>query len=166
MTVHLTEEQFCALLFGEPPSAEAAAHLAACETCRREVGAVTAATANFAELGGTWAHTEAAHHVHSPSRLALRLGFQPRWALGGATAACLLAIGLALSSGHLHRSPSQSGSSPYTPSPVDIAQDNRLCQSIDNTLHSGSDVIVIPLSELRDAGPRQHAHAPVNVVVN
>ena len=58
-TEHLTDEQFTALLAGEPPDPPARLHLAACDPCQREIEAVLFATEGFNTLSMRWAEAEA-----------------------------------------------------------------------------------------------------------
>ena len=128
---------------------------------------VGVATSNFNELGGSWAISEATQHVRVPSRVSRSLGFEPSWKLGAAAAACLVAVGISLPFLPLHLPQvGGTGSSAGITSASDIAQDNHLCASIDQRLHSGADVIVIPISELRQEPGRRDAHKAINVVVN
>lgn len=135
LTQHLTDEQFGELLMGELPDGATRAHLEACEFCRTEVEAVRGSFEDFNALSLRWSEAEAPRRVPVPSRLALRLGGRPLWGLGVAASAAgvLVAIGMSMPFGqHAPSRPTQAAIP--VPSNAELAQDNRLMQSIDQEL--------------------------------
>lgn len=154
LTQHLTDEQFGGLLAGELPDESMRIHLAACEFCRAEVEVVQESVSCFNVTSMRWAEAEAPRRVPVPSRLALRLGGRPIWGLGLATAAAgfLVAVGMSLPFGQpQHPAPTQARV-PAKPTNAELAQDNRLMESIAQELRYDVQPAV-PAAELRTAAP-------------
>ncbi|MGI4829951.1 MAG: hypothetical protein ACRYFU_17405 [Janthinobacterium lividum] len=163
MNGHLTDEQFGDLLAGQVADAAAQAHLATCTQCRHELAEVQSATADFNAVSMAWALAEAPRQVHTPSRLLLLLGGRPSWQIGfAATAAvCLVALGLGLPTGHAHSSPGAQAAA-EAPSTAELAQDDRLLQSINNELRYDPNA-AFPVSELRSAARHQPHQAAARI---
>lgn len=152
---HLTDEQFSDLLAGDSPSPAVEEHLSVCEHCRGELAAVQGSLGSFNVFSLAWAHREAARHVQSPSRWALRVASLPPWGIGlaGIGAAFLVAIGLGLPFVH---EPEPAVTAQFVipaPSDAEIARDNQLLASIDQELNAEAQ-LVVPATELRVSARR------------
>lgn len=158
LTGHLSDEQFSDLLAGERPSGSVEAHLATCAHCRGELTAVEGTLTNFNVFSLTWAQREAPRKVHTPSAWALRIAGLPAWGIGlaGATATCLVAIGLGMPIAH-EPEPAETVSVVIpVPSDAQIAKDNQLLAKIDQQLRYQAEVAV-PTTDLRTStGPQHH----------
>ncbi len=154
MTEHLSDEQFYDLLSGELSEAAAQAHLASCDRCRREAVSVQSATENFNRLSMAWANAEAPRRVRTPSRLGLILGGRPAWGAGlaGTAVACLIAVGFNSPLAHVPRATPTSAQIAL-PSTAEIAEDDRLMQSINQELRYDAQP-GFPVSDLQHPGHR------------
>lgn len=136
-TQHLTDAEFADLLAGCTPGRTAEAHLAGCEHCRGELEFVLGSLGSFRLAGSMWAEAEAPRRISLPSRLALRLGVQPSWsvALAAMVTAAVLMYGLDVPANH--RQPDAVAHTVRSvPSNAELAEDNRLMNSIDEELSS------------------------------
>jgi hypothetical protein len=134
-TEHIADEQFAALLAGETPDGETAAHLDACAFCHHELASMRLAMNELRDLTLQWAEGRA-HRIVSPSRW--MLGWHPM--RGWSVAASVLLLGLALGI-HIQNGPRQPApeigqvQTISVPSDGELAEDNRLLQSIDQELN-------------------------------
>lgn len=165
---HLTDAQFSDLLAGTSLDSRSATHLAECCLCRAEAGAVTGSLAEFKTFSGAWAELEAARRVRTPSRWTLRLNAHPVWNAGlvAAAAAVVFSVGLHLPQ---HTSPAAvvapaMRAAGATPTGAELAEDNRLLNSIDQELSSIPEPTV-SLAELREAG-HHRSEGPREAVAN
>ena len=132
-TAHLTDEQFAECLTAEYPQPAVQAHLAACDPCREELGVFMASMDDFshAALGWSRAKQEVPHAKLQNARHTL---FAPlQWAL-----ACVLALAVGVPVMFHVEHTSQAGKpgmiANVSDSAAQIAQDNRLMQSVDLAL--------------------------------
>jgi hypothetical protein len=133
-TQHLNDEQFSDLLAGETPGNFAALHLEECVVCREELTSMQTAVGDLRVLSLRWAE-ERAPRITVPSRWTLGWQALPGWS----TAAMLLLFGVALGThiqSPVHSAPTVSQSQTVSaPTQDELAQDNRLLQSIDQELN-------------------------------
>jgi hypothetical protein len=130
---HLNDDQFAECLTAEYPQPVVQAHLAGCDRCREELGVFMASMDDFshAALGWSRAKQEIPRTGFKPVR---RSFLQPlQWAL-----ACVLALAVGVPVAvHLDRTDAASpsvNSADAGDSAAQIAQDNRLMQSVDLAL--------------------------------
>ena len=131
-TQHLSNEQFAECLTAEYPQPAVQSHLAGCDACREELGVFMASVDDFSHAALGWSRAK-----QETPRLALKAArrslFQPvQWAL-----ACVLALAVgvpvALHIDH-DRAITSAGNAASDDSDAQIAQDNRLMQSVDGAL--------------------------------
>ena len=166
MNLHLNDEDFADLLAGEEPNTAAEHHLFACAACREELSSLQAAANSFHALSFAWAQAEAPRLIQSPTPFARLLDRgRPVWALG-LTSALLAGV----VSTHVFRPGSMEPTgipvavtAPRS-APAEVADDNRLMESIDNELQSSPEPAV-PVDELR-ASARRTAQPPTAAVTN
>ena len=155
---HLTDAEFTELVAGEEPSDSARTHLEHCEYCRCEVEAVRSSMHGFNSFSMAWAKAEAPGRVRTPPRWALGLAARPSWNLGvaGTAIACLLVFGLDRS---FERTPNPATipQAVNAPSNAEIAQDNRLLESIHQELSAEAE-LTVSIADLRVSAHRPSRH--------
>ncbi len=134
--LHLTGEQFAECLTAEYLRPEVRAHLAACDGCREELRAFMASMEDFSQAALGWSRTRQAAPKLEINRLHRPVFARLEWAL-----ACVLAfaagvpVALHIEQGNAAREhAAPSGSVQPDDSAAQIAQDNRLMQSVDLAL--------------------------------
>lgn len=134
-TQHLTDAEFSDLLAGEFPEDDLRTHLAGCEYCRNELECVRDSMSSFSSIGTRWANAVAPARVPVPSRWAFRLRAIPSWTAGIAMTAF---TGLLVFSfgpvGHARTHAAPLAKSVAAPTNTQLAEDNRLMQSIEQEL--------------------------------
>jgi hypothetical protein len=159
---HIPDEQFADLLAGGIPDCDAATHLDTCASCRRELASMRLAMNELRELTLQWAEGHA-HRIVPPSRWTLRWHSLPGWSAATSVLLLGLALGVHIQSGP--RSPSPEIDQAQTisvPSDGEIADDNRLLQSIDQELNQQVRPQV-PASELSISSRSPHHRVPSEV---
>ena len=162
---HLSEDQFEALLLGEPAPA-ATAHLAACSLCREKEGEFTSLIANFNQSPLDWSRFRSAHAPHATPARAKTTRLRPFATPAYAFAATLLVL-LTLALSHFSprhgnenvsvaqfSQPGQSGAAlqpisdgqgaGHTAPDAQIAADNHLLAEIDSALDQPDPAPVSP----------------------
>ena len=137
-TAHLNDDQFAECLTASTPRPSVQAHLAQCDACRLELGLFLSSIEQFSAAALQWSKAQPSSNLQSSlgGSLAPRSQlFAPvRWALA---CAAILAVAVPVA---LHRNQPEvySGGAAFisdsSDSPTQIAQDNRLLQSVDLVL--------------------------------
>jgi hypothetical protein len=94
--LHLTEDQLDDLLLGEPVSADAQAHLAACELCRAQLAPFQSSVAAFNQATQAWSEAKSNTLNRDLSGLAPTPS-HTGWILAGSSVAAAVVVGVALS---------------------------------------------------------------------
>jgi hypothetical protein len=162
-TQHLTNEEFTELLGGECASHEAVAHVEACGLCRDELVSMRSAVGDLRELSLRWAE-EHARRITVPTWWALGRHRLPAFSAAASVLLCGLAIGIHYQVSVRGPDAGQAQTITAAPSEDELAQDNRLLQSIDHEL-SQQVMPQVPASELsissraaRHRGPGEEAN--------
>jgi hypothetical protein len=158
---HLNDDQFTALLAGEPMT-EAQAHLDACAECRQEMACVAESMGSFSALTLDWAERKAAT-MPPVKPTAGRTWLRP---LAWASAATLLAVGIYVGEQHQAAARATAQNAPgaaaaLAQTPVQpttsltreeqIAADNRLLLAIRQELSRPNPVLPASLRRARPA---------------
>lgn len=135
-TEHLTNEEFTELLAGEYANDSATAHLDTCGACREELAAMQTAVGDLRALSLRWAEARAPR-ITVPSRWTLGWHRLPGMSAAASLLLCGVAIGIHFQTNNVQTSASTSQVQTVTAAPSDdeLAQDNRLLQSIDQELN-------------------------------
>jgi hypothetical protein len=135
---HLTEDQFAELLSGGTPAPAVAAHLGMCDLCREELNMFLTSVDSLGKAAIEWSRSQPVAHPRTTLWKRDRFIFSPQlgWAIAGAL---LLAIGVPAMLHDRRPTASSRGEAAIAASedsPAQIAQDNRLMESVDSALQS------------------------------
>lgn len=157
---HLTDEQFASLMAGDRSDANARLHIDNCDICSRELASVGLSVDDLNRISMRWAE-ERAVRIQTPSAWALSWKVLPGWS---ATAAAVLIFGVALGA-HVQNNNRAAVNVPQadtqqtmaSPTTDELAQDNRLMQSINAEINEQPGV-QMAVSALDDSshGSRRH----------
>jgi hypothetical protein len=141
-TKHLSDAEFSLLLDGAQPGSDVAAHLAQCQCCREELEIVQDSLGSFRSLSTAWAEIQAPRHVPLPARWLQRRHAQASWSGGLAATAIAGALVFWLGFGQHRPKATAVHAVSVAPSNAELAEDNRLLQSIDTELSDGTQPFV------------------------
>ena len=133
LSAHLTDEQFADCLTALTVEPGIQAHVAQCDACRLELGVFLASMEDFSSGALAWSRAQAAPRA-LPVDATHALAPPLRWALA---CAAMLAVAAPVA---LHYEPSAASAkmrmsaAEIGDSPAQIAQDNRLLESVDLAL--------------------------------
>ena len=157
MNQHLTHEQLCDLILGDP-SPETTDHLRDCHLCAAELATLTQSLAAFRSATDVWAGREWIHQQtrtrepHRPASSIKTFMFPALWT---AVAALLVAVTLPLALHHNAPSSTTTTANPaaVATQPSATQSDEALLEEIDQTLSSS---IPSPMQPLNDPTAGRH----------
>ncbi len=133
---HLTDAQFSECLTAERPKPAIQAHLTECDACRMELGSFMAAMDDFGAAAMNWSKAQPVPSVRAKAAQTRRGYVMPMgWALRGAlAAAAIAAVGVPVEMHRERENPPPVATMDAVDSATQIAQDNRLLESVNVAL--------------------------------
>ena len=133
---HLTDNQFMEYVLGEVPGRDGQAHLAVCEACREELSVFLTSMDDFSVAALDWSKAQpvASPRIKQAANWRMPMLVPLQWA--AATVLVLaVSVPLAIREGHGGRAAGNAAVDVTADdSPAQIAQDNRMMQSVDAAL--------------------------------